>query len=119
MASNYTIKEGKLYCNNELANIEFGNTDLINFIKRENERIEMIQSSEGFEIDISVETLYKAEGDFKCICGNKIWLESEEDDEDDAIKALVGSKKCRKCDQEYEIVQGSDGEIIAHLKPSK
>ena len=116
MTPKYSIKEGKLYCNDELVNIEFGNTDLINFLKQENERIEMLQG-EGYEIDINVETIYKAEGSFKCFCGSKVWIESEEDDEDEAINALVGTKTCRSCKQEYEIEKGEDGEIKAFIKP--
>lgn len=117
MTQNYSIKEGKLYCNGELANIEFGNTDLINFIKRENERLEMLQG-EGYEIDIDVETIYKAEGRFKCLCGSTVWIESEEDDEDEAINALVGEKTCRNCKRQYEIAKDNDDEITAFIKKS-
>lgn len=112
----YSIKEGVLYCNGELANIEFGDYDLINFIKQENERLESLQSDEGFEIPISIETLYKAEGNFKCICGQTIWIESEADDEDDAINDLVGTRTCRKCEQKFDIKKGDDNEIVAVIK---
>lgn len=115
MQNKYSVKEGKLYKNGELADIVIGDLEIINFIKNENSRLADLKEN-GFILDLSVETYYKVETSFKCLCGQNVYMESEDEDEDDAIKDLVGKKRCRSCNVEYDISFNEDEDLIAIIK---
>lgn len=108
----YSIIDGKLYADGELAQIEFGNADLIKYIKERN-RIAELAITDGIPLNIDVEHIYRVNASFKCVCGSSVYLESEDEFEDDAINELKGKAKCRNCKQEYEVKQDEDGDLIA------
>ena len=109
----YRIVNGRLVnSNGDIIPLEVGNAEQIEFI-RQQETIAEEQKNKGIELDVTYSVLYRAEADFLCECGQRVFIEVEADDEDD-IECLDGIKKaCRKCKTTYDIIVTNENEVRA------
>lgn len=113
----YKIVGGKLLDgDNNPVQLKIGDPDQIKFIK------ECIAYAEAFEgegllLDVYVETIHTASTQFKCVCGQWLFIEDNIDDPDDDSWIIGRKKKCGNCEKEYVVEQNSDG--LSVVKPKR
>jgi hypothetical protein len=107
-----TIINGKFIRDGVEEKLEFGNREQIKAMQEHAAQLELLNKGKlPFEYD--VETKYTLSGDFKCICGTKIFIEVEDDDEDDVVSEVVGmTESCHKCKKKYIIEKDDDDELV-------
>ncbi len=107
-----TIIDGKFIRDGVEEKPEFGNKEQILAMKIHAPTLALLNSGKmPFEYD--VETKYTLNGDFKCVCGTKIFIEVEDDDEDDIVSEVAGmTKSCHKCKKKYIIQKDEDDELV-------
>ncbi len=115
--SKLKIVDGQFVRDGEIEPLEIGNKEQIAVLNSYNNQIESFNDS-GLELDVDIETTYTACSNFKCICGQNIFLEAEcdKDDEEYGIESLSDiSKICTDCKKNY-ITSSKDGTLIVKFK---
>jgi hypothetical protein len=93
--------------------LEFGNKKQIEVMQDALRQYNAL-TGDGLRLDVGFETNIIASCDFKCICGQTVWRETETDSED-RISDLGGIARCIKCKQEYKLEFDDDGELVATI----
>lgn len=98
--------------------LEFGNADQIAFIKRCQDRADAFRN-DGVALDVYHVVHHTAEALLNCVCGHRMWIEHETEDEED-IEPFEGHERvCYKCNSKYVLTINDDGEVIATLSHEK
>lgn len=110
-----TLKDGKFYEGGQVVPLEFGNKEQIRLTNEAKQHIEDLKG-DGLLVEVEIETTYTAKVNFKCTCGQTVWLETELDDENHS-KDLVGEiTSCRHCKAKYELDENEDGDTVVKFR---
>lgn len=106
------LRDGKFYEGNVLVPLEFGNKEQIRLMNEAKEHIEALKG-DGLEVDVQIETKYFANIDLKCLCGQTVWFNDIELDDDDKLDDLDGEcTSCPKCKKRYELSYDSGQTLV-------
>jgi hypothetical protein len=108
------IRDGKFFRGMEEVPIECGNKEQIDLLK-EMEFLINSYENEGLDIYPDYEVTVTASVVVECICGGKIYIETETDEEN--IDCFVGiSRKCRGCGMDYELFKEGRTLMVKQVK---
>lgn len=106
MESKMKLKDGKFFRDGNPVPLEFGNAEQIRLINEQQEQIRAL-THEGYWIEPNVypyENGVRADVEFDCLCGNRIWIMERADSIGKSWDALCRkSHTCSKCNRSYKI----------------
>ncbi len=98
------LRGGKFYEKGVLVPLEFGNKEQIKLMKEHQDRIDALNSEDGVETDVEVTRVFKAEIAEKCTCGQTVWFEIEDMEDETDVDEFNGMiRGCPKCQKKYVI----------------
>ena len=95
------IKEGKIWKDDKIIELEFGNLEQIRVLRKYSKKIE------EFIIGVRPDYHYEVTGtaSFNCICGRKVEISRIDAENEDDIECFEDqTKRCYSCKRNYEFI---------------
>jgi hypothetical protein len=94
------IVNGKFQKDGVFVPVEFGNKEQLIAIEVADKRNTSFKN--GLHLSYNTEVNIQYSAYFRCTCGSNIYMNGEDDTEDDP-SCLLGIEKCYSCNQSYEV----------------
>jgi len=115
-AETLIIREGKFYRGGSPVKPEFGNAEQIECLKQYETLGDILK--EGMIVDNIQYDMQPidATASFKCICGRKIYVNTEADEEDDIVCFKNKKVSCNTCLRSYIFDINNDHDLVVKIQ---
>ncbi len=109
MSNEYLATKEGLFKDGKKVPLEFGNKEQIRAVRKYEREAGMLDSEEGFKVEPEYQC--KAEGDFSCTCGRKVYYEFDCDGNGDVDPFVGETVNCHACGNEYQFTVDESDEV--------
>lgn len=106
------IQNGKFYKDGIQIPFEIGNKEQIKLLQETERNFKELRDGKELDYDCEIQVIYSAR--IKCLCNNRIYFESESDEEDNPECLSNLKETCSNCKRSY-ITYMEDDEIMVKI----